>query len=147
MKQRVLGSLEASKRWFLPLRERSETLLDMVGGATPYLMETIEIEEKAAKKFLTPAIAPSLRKFADRIEAASEFTKEVLEGIFHVILEEEGLKMGKLAQPLRVALTGRTVSPGIYEVMELLGKERVLTRLQKGIQEAESGFVLLCVTR
>ena len=132
---RIPGGVEALVP---PLRERSETLLDMVGGAAPYLIEMVSIDEKAAKKFLTLAIAPSLRKFADRVEAANEFTKEVLEGIFHTILEEDGLKMGKLAQPVRVALTGRTVSPGIYEVMELLGKDRTLTRLQEGIRQAES---------
>ena len=56
---RIPGGVEALVP---PLRERSETLLDMVSGATPYLMETVSIEEKAAKKFLTPAIAPSLRE-------------------------------------------------------------------------------------
>ena len=96
------------------------------------------MDEAAAKKFLTPAIVPSIKKFADRLRSATEFTKEVMESILHAILEEDGLKMGKLAQPLRVALTGRTVSPGIYEVMELLGKERTLQRLQEGIRRAES---------
>ena len=71
------------------------------------------------------------------------FTKEVLEKIFRGLLEEEGLKMGKLAQPLRVALTGGTVSPGIYEVMELLGKTRTLDRIRKGIKEAEGLFINL----
>ncbi|WP_447968634.1 glutamate--tRNA ligase [Nitrospira sp. M1] len=132
---RIPGGVEALVP---PLRERSETLLDMVTGAAPYLAETITIEENAAKKFLTPVIAPSLKKFADRIEIASSFSREVLEHIFQGILEEENLKMGKLAQPLRVALTGGTVSPGIYEVMELLGKARTLDRLRVGIQQAES---------
>lgn len=134
---RIPGGVEALVP---PLRERSETLLDMVKGAAPYLAETITIEESAAKKFLISRIAPSLTKFADRIEAESSFTKEVLEKIFRGLLEEEGLKMGKLAQPLRVALTGGTVSPGIYEVMELLGKTRTLDRIRKGIKEAEASL-------
>jgi len=121
-----------------PLRERSQTLIEMANRAVPYLEENITIEEPAAQKFLTPTIAPSLKKFSQRLEAASEFTKEVLEEVFHKILEEDGLKMGKLAQPVRVALTGGTVSPGIYEVMELLGKQRTLNRLQAGIHRAES---------
>ena len=129
---RIPGGVEALVP---PLRERSETLLDMVKGAAPYLAETISIEERAAKKFLTPTIAPSLTKFADRIEAESSFAKESLEKVFHDVLEEDGLKMGKLAQPLRVALTGGTVSPGIYEVMELLGKERTLDRLRAGVKQ------------
>ncbi len=132
---RVPGGVEALVP---PLRERSETLLDMVKGAAPYLAETITIEESAAKKFLTPGIAPSLQKFADRITQSSSFSKETLETDFKQILEEDSLKMGKLAQPLRVALTGGTVSPGIYEVMALLGKARTLDRLSEGIKQAES---------
>ncbi|GJL52693.1 MAG: glutamate--tRNA ligase [Nitrospirales bacterium] len=131
---RIPGGVEALVP---PLRERSETLLDMVAGAAPYLSETITIEENAAKKFLTPAIVPSLTKFADRLEADPSFAKDVLEHIFHVILEEDGLKMGKLAQPLRVALTGGTVSPGIYEVMALLGKDRTLHRIREGIKQID----------
>ncbi len=132
---RVPGGVEALVP---PLRERSETLLDMVKGAAPYLAETITIEESAAKKFLTPGIAPSLQKYADRITQSSSFSKETLETDFKQILEEDSLKMGKLAQPLRVALTGGTVSPGIYEVMALLGKTRTLDRLREGIRQAES---------
>ena len=131
---RIPGGIEALVP---PLRERSQTLVEMADRAVPYLEENITIEEAAAKKFLTPAIAPSLKKFSERLACSSEFTKESLEEIFHTILEEDSLKMGKLAQPLRVALTGGTVSPGIYEVMELLGKQRTLTRLQAGIQKAE----------
>ncbi|MGB0911449.1 MAG: glutamate--tRNA ligase, partial [Nitrospirales bacterium] len=122
---RIPGGVEALVP---PLRERSETLLEMVTGAAPYLTETITLEENAAKKFLTSAIAPSLQKFADRIDQSSSFSKETVEPIFKEILEEDSLKMGKLAQPLRVALTGGTVSPGIYEVMALLGKARTLDR-------------------
>jgi len=54
-------------------------------------------------------------------------------------VEEEGLKMGQLAQPVRVALTGRTASPGLFDVMEVLGAERTLFRLRQGIARA-SGF-------
>jgi len=50
------------------------------------------------------------------------------------VVEELGLKFGKIAQPMRVALTGGTVSPGIGEVVEILGKEKVLKRLQKAIE-------------
>ncbi|GJL54530.1 MAG: glutamate--tRNA ligase [Nitrospirales bacterium] len=128
---RIPGGVEALVS---SLRERSETLLDMVTGAAPYLAETITIEENAAKKFLTPVIAPSLRKFADRLEAEVSFARDVVEHIFHAILEEDGLKMGKLAQPLRVALTGGTVSPGIYEVMDLLGKDRTVHRIREGLK-------------
>ena len=56
--------------------------------------------------------------------------------LFKKLVEEEGIKMGQLAQPVRVALTGRTASPGLFEVMDVLGRERTLFRLRKGIEQA-----------
>ena len=124
-----------------PLRERSETLLDIVQGAIPYLAEPMSMDAEAASKHLTPAIAPSLKEFADQVEAEADFSKETLERILHGIIERQGLKMGKVAQPLRVALTGRTVSPGIYEVMALLGKERSLQRIRAGVERAMNATI------
>ena len=116
---RIPGGAEAL---IPPLRERSETLLDIVQGAVPYLAEPMTMDEDAATKHLTFAIAASLKEFADQVEAEAGFSKENLERILHGIIERQGLKMGKVAQPLRVALTGRTVSPGIYEVDAIVGK-------------------------
>jgi glutamyl-tRNA synthetase len=122
-----------------PLRERSETLLDLVQGAVPYLTEPMTMEAAAANKHLTQTIAPILKEFADQVEVVEDFTKETLEPILHGLIERHELKMGKVAQPLRVALTGRTVSPGIYEVMALLGKERSLQRIRAGVERAITG--------
>ena len=119
-----------------PLRERSETLLDLVEGSAPYLVESIEMDETAVTKHLKAGIAPSLQEFAELIEAESDFSIEALERILKDLIERQELKMGKIAQPLRVALTGRTVSPGIYEVMALLGKDRTLQRIRTGVQLA-----------
>ena len=112
------------------LRERAKTLVEMVDWTLPYIMEPVAMDEAAAEKFLTPAIAPSLNKFAERVKTVDPFSKETLDPVLQTILEEDHLKMGKFAQPLRVALTGRTSSPGIYEVMELLGKDRTLKRIE-----------------
>jgi glutamyl-tRNA synthetase len=95
-------------------------------------------EEEAAKKFLTPASAPILSKLAERFEAFPDFSKSEWEAAFKKMVEEEGLKMGQLAQPVRVALTGRTASPGLFEVMEVLGRDRTLLRLRKGIARANT---------
>jgi glutamyl-tRNA synthetase len=107
-----------------------------VEGAAPYLVESMTMDEAAATKHLTATIAPTLQEFADLVEAESEFSKETLEQVLHDLIERQGLKMGKMAQPLRVALTGRTVSPGIYEVMALLGKDRTLQRIRAGVDHA-----------
>ena len=127
------------ERLVMALQERARTLQEMAAVATPYVRDNIPIEEAAAKKFLTPAIAPTLAKLADRLSALSEFSKDTLEKTFKELLDKEGIKMGQLAQPVRVALTGRTASPGIFDVMDLLGKERTLARLRKGIERASAG--------
>ncbi len=124
------------ERLVLALKGRSQTLVEMAAAAEPYIVDEPAMDDAAAKKFLTEAIAPALQKLTDRLEAVADFSKESQESVFHAVMEEEGLKMGKLAQPVRVALTGRTASPGIYEVLDLLGKERTLSRLRKGIARA-----------
>lgn len=122
------------ERLVIMLRERARTLVEMAAAAEPYLVEAPTMELEAVQKFLTPAMAPILGKLAQRFDSAQEFSKETLEGIFKGVLKESGLKMGQLAQPVRVALTGRAVSPGIFEVIDLLGREAVMRRLRRGVE-------------
>jgi glutamyl-tRNA synthetase len=102
----------------------------------PYFGRSVSFDAEAAKTFLTPAIAPMLKKLVQRFEAFPTYSKQEWEESFKQLVEEEGMKMGQLAQPVRVALTGRTASPGLFEVMEVLGRERTLFRLRKGIEQA-----------
>jgi glutamyl-tRNA synthetase len=118
------------------VRERTKTLLEMVYWVRPYFGQTVTCDEEAVKKFLTPAIAPILGKVLTRFEAFPTFSKQQWEGAFKQLVEEEGVKMGQLAQPVRVALTGRTASPGLFDVMEVLGRDRTLFRLRQGIERA-----------
>lgn len=120
------------------LQERSKTLVEMVEAAAPYLNREISIDKAAADQFLVPALAPALAKLADRLEAATDFSRANLEAVFHQVLDEEGLKMGQLAQPVRVALTGRVASPGIFEVIDLLGQDRTVVRLRQGVERAKA---------
>ena len=126
--------------WFISLvamvRERTKTLLEMVDWVRPYFGQAVTCDEEAARKFLTPAIAPILGRLLTRLEAFPAFSKQQWEAAFKQLVEEEGVKMGQLAQPVRVALTGRTASPGLFEVMEILGRDRTLFRLRQGIQRA-----------
>jgi len=121
------------------VKERAKTLVEMVEWVKPYFGPVAPFEEDAAKKFLTQAAAPTLSKLVERFEAFSVFSKSEWEAAFKKLVEEEGIKMGQLAQPVRVALTGRTASPGLFEVMEVLGRERTLHRLRKGIARANTG--------
>ena len=115
------------------VRERTKTLHEMVHWVRPYFGQTVTFEDEAAKKFLTPAMAPILGTLLTRFEAFPAFSKQQWEEAFKHLVEEEGMKMGQLAQPVRVALTGRTASPGLFEVMEVLGRDRTLFRLRQGI--------------
>jgi len=119
------------------LRERSKTLVRLVDSAGFYLMDDISIDEKAAAKFLTEEVRAPITKLIEKL-TVDDFTEANIEQAFSAVLEELGLSMGQLAQPVRVALTGSTVSPGIYEVIAVLGKERTLRRLRSALKRLQS---------
>lgn len=120
------------------LKARSKTLTEMAQGALFYFQQDIAYEEKADQKFLKPDVLDFLEAIYERLEQTPAFTRKGMEKIFSAFLEEKEIKLGKIAQPLRVALTGKTVSPGIFEIMEVLGKETVLQRVSKAIQHIRS---------
>ncbi len=115
------------------LSQRAKTLLDIADTIDYFYADDIEFEEKAKSKFLTPAIKPVLVDIEERLSDLSEFNMDEMHKIFDQVMEERELKLGKIAQPIRVSLTGGTVSPGIFEVMDILGKDEVLKRLNKAI--------------
>jgi glutamyl-tRNA synthetase len=116
------------------VRERSKTLVEMAQWLRFYLTDHIIYEAKAAAKFLTPETAPLLAKLVQTLESLPTFDAASIEQVFQQLLVESGLKLGAVAQPARVALTGDTVSPGIYEVMAILGRERVRDRLRQAME-------------
>ena len=116
------------------LRMRSKTLVEMAETARFYFNEGLSYEEKADRKFLRPEIAPLMQETRVRLENTADFTQKSLEGVFLRILDEKKIKLGEIAQPLRVALTGTSVSPGLFEVMEVLGQETVLRRMDKALR-------------
>ena len=129
---------EKVKKVVATLKLRSKTLLDMAEGACFYFQEEITYEKKADDKFLKPDILGLLEDIHGRLEKPTEFDQENLEKIFEVFLSDNEIKLKKLAQPVRVALTGKTASPGIFEVMEILGRNKVLERLTKAIAHIRS---------
>ncbi len=115
------------------LQPRSKTLVEMARAAVFYYKEKIDFDEKAANKFLKPETMEMLTKAADAIQTLSDYTQENLENIFKQIMEETGLGFGKIAQPLRVAITGTTVSPGIFEMLLALGQPQTILRIRKAV--------------
>ncbi|OGW32803.1 MAG: glutamate--tRNA ligase [Nitrospirae bacterium GWC2_56_14] len=132
---------EPDTEWFKKLvtilTERSHTLVEMKTGAIPFLADDIAMDEKARTKHLTPDVAPLLSELADRLKAADPFTHDEIEKVFTALVTEKAIKLGKLAQPVRVALTGGTVSPGIYDVIEVMGKDKTIKRIEAAIGMAK----------
>jgi glutamyl-tRNA synthetase len=112
------------------LRDRAKTLVELAEFARFYLVDRIEPEAKGAAKHLTPAIAAPLEELVRRLDAVAHWDTSTIQDAFQATLAAHGLKLGTLAQAVRVAVTGGTVSPGIYEVLDVLGKERTLARLR-----------------
>jgi glutamyl-tRNA synthetase len=115
------------------LKERSRTLVEMAQAARYFLRDDYPVDEAARAKFLVPGIGPALGDLVGRLEKLDSFSVPQIEKAFAALLEDRGMKLSKLAQPVRVALTGRTVSPGVYEVIEILGKEKTLARLKQAL--------------
>jgi glutamyl-tRNA synthetase len=88
----------------------------------------LPLDDKAAK-LLTPEAKQHLAALAKRMRGLNEFTAEAVENLFRAYAEEKVLKLGAVAQPFRAALTGSTVSPPIFGVAALLGKEETLRRI------------------
>jgi len=120
------------------LVERSKTLAEMADSALFYFSANIVYEEATAKKFLNAESAAILHHITKQLEALNTFGEKELEGVFKSAMEQTGLKLGKVAQPVRVALTGKTASPGIFEILHVLGKKRTVERLMSAIALIEA---------
>jgi glutamyl-tRNA synthetase len=117
--------------------ERAKTLKEMAERSR-YFYEEVCFNEEAVKKYLTVADTPSLNSLRDALTTLTDWNKESLHQVISAISEKLGVKMGKIAQPLRVAVTGDTVSPPIDITLTLLGREKTLARLNSAL--------LLCVS-
>jgi len=111
-------------------KPRAKTLLDVVDQSLFLFRPVSEYDPKGDRKLFTPEAAQILAELSSKL-AESSFEQEEIENLFRSLAEDKGLKLGAVAQPVRLALTGRTVSPGLFEIMAALGKEECLSRLTK----------------
>jgi glutamyl-tRNA synthetase len=111
------------------LKERAKTLVDLIDGAYFLLADRpLRLDDKAAA-LLTPDSRAILRDVAGKLGDVEPWTVEATELAVRMFAEQRGIKLGAVAQPMRGALTGRTTSPGIFEVLTVLGKAESLARL------------------
>jgi len=130
------------EKMVMTLRERSQTLAELVEMSNFYFADRIEIDPTAAAKVLKPQALPLLKSVARNLAELHDWTVEAIQGAFEKTLSEFGTKLGKVAQPVRVAVTGGTASPGIFEVLELVGRERTVARINEAIRRMEEARTL-----
>jgi glutamyl-tRNA synthetase len=112
------------------LKTRAQTLVEIADMAMFYFHTGAMVYDEKAMKLLTPEAKQVLSELAARMETLSDFTAEAVEGLCRVYAEEKALKLGAVAQPLRAALSGSTVSPPIFGVAALLGRNEALRRIR-----------------
>ncbi len=121
------------------VRERARTFVEAADMLDYFFRDMPVMDEKAQKKILVKEAAPLLRGFRDALAQAPEWTEAALEAQAHAHLETAGLQIKDVAQPARVALTGRSASPGLYQVLFILGRDASLARLTRGAEIADAG--------
>ncbi len=115
------------------LVERARTLVELADKARFYFDVPFPWDGEARAKFLTDSNRPILAALAERLGALREWSHDAIEAAFRQLAADRGVKPGAVIQPVRVALTGSTVSPGMFEVVQWLGRERTLARLEEAI--------------
>jgi glutamyl-tRNA synthetase len=114
-------------------KERVKTMIDMAEQSFCFYSDVDNIDESAAKKHLKPVVLEPLVSLRERLQNLADWSKENIHGVIQDIAEKYEIKLGKIAQPLRVAVTGGAVSPSIDDTLRLVGKQQTLARMDRAI--------------
>lgn len=137
----VSSSYRADEQWLCraisTLQERARTIKELAEQMGYYVSDELSVNEKAWRKFINEKTKPYLEAIKNDFENLQGFTEKELESVFMALSGRLEVKLGQLAQPVRVALTGGTASPGIFEVVDIIGKERTLKRIDHAIKSIE----------
>ncbi len=115
------------------LRERASTLVDMAEGSVYFYRDFEDYDEKAAKKNLRPVSAAPLMAVREALANLDDWSATALHQVVVDVAASLDLKMGKIAQPLRVAISGRAATPGIDVTLQLIGRDSVLRRIDRAL--------------
>ena len=116
------------------LKTRSKTLIEMAESGAFYFRDNLEYDPKLAEQFFGKEGKECLAAVLEELTALSDYTKEGVENMLRTIAEKRTMKLKNVIQPLRVTLTGKTVSPGIDQVMITLGKDKVMARIRSALE-------------
>ncbi len=133
------GTREWVKKIAVSLQSRVRTLREFVSSSRYFFVDDIDYDEAAVDKFLARDYVPDmLVVLENKLKQVEPFTEEKIEQVFLEVKEKTGRKLGDVIQPVRVAVTGTSVSPGMYEVLAALGRPRTIQRLQRGAEIARA---------
>lgn len=116
------------------LQPRAKTLVELGEQSHFYLRDDIDLDARAAEKLLNHITLPLLSRLRVQLGGLDDWDEKALHQEFVSLMHAESVKLGKIAQPVRLALTGTTASPGIFEVMAVLGKQRCLKRIDRVLE-------------
>ncbi|MDI3279903.1 MAG: glutamate--tRNA ligase [Bacillota bacterium] len=128
---------EYVRRVVASLQTRVRTLEELAELGRYFFQERVEYEEEALPYLAEEYVPRLLASLAERLARVEPFTAANVEAVFAAVQEETGLSAGQVIHPVRSAVTGRKVSPGIYEVLEILGRARTCQRLKEGAEAAK----------
>jgi glutamyl-tRNA synthetase len=115
----------------LAQRERSKTLKEMAEASRFFFEAPVTYEEKAARKHLTPETAPVLEQAERALSGLADWNAQAIHSAIQVLADAGGIGLGKVAQPIRVAVSGGSVSPPIDQTLAILGRKETMDRLQR----------------
>jgi glutamyl-tRNA synthetase len=130
-----LGPREGLREAVAISQEKMQTLADFE-PLSAFLFEDRETDEKAWSKVMRDGAAENLARAREALAGVEPFDEQGVERALTALVEELGVKPGKLFQPIRVAITGTTISPGIFESVALLGRDRTLERIDRALERA-----------
>jgi glutamyl-tRNA synthetase len=125
------------KEVVVALRERSKTLVEMADKSKIfYEHQAITYDKELMNKHFTPEAVNALKALTTRLSKLPEWKPQAIHDAMNAIVEELGIKLGVIAQPMRIAVTGTTVSPPVDVTLYLMGKEKTLERLQGALSNS-----------
>jgi len=121
------------------VRSRVKTLAEVADAAEYFFVDEFSYDEKGVRKhFRKEKAAEYLSKAKERLAALSDFTLETTETAYRDLSEELGIKAAEIIHPTRLAISGRTMGPGLFDIMVILGKEKTLERMERAVQYIEN---------
>ncbi|MDD4262846.1 MAG: glutamate--tRNA ligase, partial [Syntrophaceticus schinkii] len=121
------------------VRTRVKTLAEVADASEYFYIDDFSYDEKGVRKhFRKENSVEYLKKAAEKLTALQNFDLETTERAYRELSEELGVKAGKIIHPTRLALSGRTMGPGLFDIMVILGKDKTLQRLDRAVQYIEN---------